>query len=263
MAAANNRIIPKEIRAVFFDLYGTLLDYGNMSQAWTDWFLSVYNSFQKYGLSKTKVEFAKICDGFFERPEPPIEKDELTVFERRIKRLAREVNLDLYISDIKKTVESAIEAWHQYITLDPDAYPILKKLKTNKILGLITNFDHPPHIYSYLAETELTDLFDVIVVSGEIGYKKPDKRIFQQALNQAELRPAQAAYIGDTADDIRGAKRAGLIPILIRRNDINNYNVAADFKSDNSSSITYEKGLSKSKNVTTIRRLPELLDIKL
>ncbi len=261
MAALNKQIIPKNIKAVFFDLYGTLLIYGNMGEAWTDWFLSVYNSFQKYGLSMAKDRFSVKCNGFFERPEPPIEKDGLTIFERRIKRLSHDVNLDLQVTEIKSTVESAIESWYRHIILDPDAQPTLERLKQNKILGLITNFDHPPHIYALLAEFRLIDFFDVLVISGEVGFKKPDKRIFLYALNHFEFRPEQAVYVGDTFEDICGAKGAGFKPILIRRDRMSNNRDAMDFRSDRSDLTADGNAIYSLKDIMTIKRLADLLNI--
>jgi len=259
MVSLNEQIISKNINAIFFDLYGTLLIYGNMSTAWTDWFESVYNSFQKQGLSKTKEEFAQICDGFFEREEPQVENDGLTVFERRIKRLGLETNLKLNISEIKETVTSAVRAWHKHITVDPEAYTTLNKLKQSKRLGLISNFDHPPHIYSLLKENRLDDFFEVITISGEIGFKKPDTKIFHHTLHQTSLQPNQVVYVGDTDDDVFGSQQSGILPILIQRNRSHNKNDALDYRSEISALENNENKPNLSKKILTISRLSELL----
>jgi putative hydrolase of the HAD superfamily len=261
MAAINNQIIPKNIEAIFFDLYGTLLIYGDMNQAWNDWFLSVYDSFRKYGMSQTKDQFAVICDNFFERPEPQIADDGFTVFERRVHRLASETNLNLQVSEIKQTVVSAVQAWHQYITVDPETHSTLQKLRQNKRLGLITNFDHPPYIYSLLSEEKLDDFFELITISGEIGFKKPDPRIFGQTLEKVDIRPEQVIYVGDTDSDITGAKKAGIIPILIQREKSETNRNALDFHSENNNMDKFDKKSSVYTDAIIIRRLSELPNI--
>lgn len=259
MAALNKQIIPKNIKAIFFDLYGTLLIYGNMTAAWNDWFESVYNSFQKYGLTFTKNEFAKKCDGFFEKEEPPAGNDGLTVFERRIKRLGLETNLNIDTSEIKITVTAAVLAWHKQITVDPEACTTLSKLKQTRRLGLISNFDHPPHIYSLLIENKLIDFFEIITISGEIGCKKPDTRIFEHTLNQTSLPAEQVIYVGDTDDDVTGARQSGMIPVLIQRGRLNSNDDTQGFRADNSQPRNNKQEPIDSKKVITISRLSELL----
>ena len=93
----------------------------------------------------------------------------------------------------------------------------LSALRRTRTIGLISNYDHPPHVYLLLAKLGLAALFDVVVVSGEVGVEKPDPRIFQLAIQQAKLQPREVVYVGDTAADVHGALDAGLCPILIRR----------------------------------------------
>jgi len=55
------------------------------------------------------------------------------------------------------------------------------------------------------------------VISGDVGVTKPDPRIFEPALKEAGMQACEVVYVGDTAEDVIGARGAGLIPILIRR----------------------------------------------
>jgi len=55
-------------------------------------------------------------------------------------------------------------------------------------------------------------------LSGEIGLRKPDRAIFQYALERAACDPKEAAMVGDRLDyDIAPAKKAGMLAIRIRR----------------------------------------------
>jgi len=55
-------------------------------------------------------------------------------------------------------------------------------------------------------------------LSGELGFGKPDARIFQHALERAACDPKEAAMIGDRLDyDIAPAKKLGMLTIRIHR----------------------------------------------
>ena len=64
----------------------------------------------------------------------------------------------------------------------------------------------------------LRPFFDAVVVSGDVGVKKPDPAIFAPALEQTGLATDEALFVGDSPeDDVAGARAAGLRPVLIRR----------------------------------------------
>ena len=55
--------------------------------------------------------------------------------------------------------------------------------------------------------------FDTVAIaySDEVGFRKPDGRIFRRALEALGVEPAQALHVGDNPDaDVLGAQRAGM-----------------------------------------------------
>jgi putative hydrolase of the HAD superfamily len=57
---------------------------------------------------------------------------------------------------------------------------------------------------------------DAIVLSSEVGVRKPDPRIFQIALDRLHAAPASTVVVGNSiADDIQGARRAGLRAVYL------------------------------------------------
>jgi putative hydrolase of the HAD superfamily len=205
------------VRGVFFDLYGTLLAYGDMRVAWDAWLTAFYSGLVAHGLALSREAFALRCDRFFERPEPPDRPDGLTSLEWRIRALCVELRLEMPSDALAIVGGSAADAWQQHVSLDPEAAPVLRVLRRRYILALISNFDHPPHVRKVLSRCGLAQAFDTIVVSAEEGTKKPDPRIFQIALERTGLDPREVVHIGDTDEDIQGASRAAIRPILIRR----------------------------------------------
>lgn len=245
-------------KGVFFDLYGTLLVYGDMRAAWSDWLTAFYERLSECGLSMSKESFAWRCDGFFGRPEPPSRDDGLTVLERRIQALCAELGLDLSSLEIKETAAECVEAWQEHISLDPDARPVLEALRPTKTLALISNFDHPPHVHRLLSNFGLAGFFGAVVVSGAVGVKKPDPRIFSLALQRTGLQPHEVVYVGDATEDVQGACAAGLYPIRIRREGLSGNQMIADFRLNQQPSRS-----TAVDSAQTISKLPELVEMLL
>ena len=206
-----------KIKGVFFDLYGTLYKYGNMPQAWNDWLSTLYNNFKIFDKNLTEESLSIVCQGFFSKEKPSIDNSGLSIFENRIKRLSEELNYNIPINIIRKTAEENLNAWQKHITLDEQTIPILKYLKDQFTLGLISNFDHPIHVKKLISKDGIDNYFSCVCISGEVGFKKPDKRIFEIALHKTNLHPEKVIFVGDANDDIEGAKAAGIIPVFINR----------------------------------------------
>lgn len=75
------------INGIFFDLYGTLLVYGNMDTAWSDWLKTLYVQLKLRGFTRSIESLAKTCDQFYSKSEPTPRQHDLTVFEQRIQNL--------------------------------------------------------------------------------------------------------------------------------------------------------------------------------
>jgi putative hydrolase of the HAD superfamily len=64
---------------------------------------------------------------------------------------------------------------------------------------------------------ELAPLFDTILISDAEGISKPDRQIFDRALERLNVTAAQAVFVGDhPAVDIAGARGAGMRAIWKR-----------------------------------------------
>jgi len=217
------------IRGILFDLYGTLFVYGDMKKAWADWLNCFHSSMHDCGLKISKDEFSKECDRFFSREEPAFSDTGLSVLEKRIKRLSLDFSLSVSNDDVRSIANLIVGKWQEQISLDADAISTIQHLKKSRIVGLVSNFDHPPHVRKSLSKYDLDSLFDTIVISGEIGVKKPDPRIFEPALAEVGLNATEVAYVGDTREDILAARAANMIPILIKRNGKVTNSTALDY----------------------------------
>jgi putative hydrolase of the HAD superfamily len=66
--------------------------------------------------------------------------------------------------------------------------------------------DYPRHLFP--------DMFDVVVISGEVGMRKPEERIFRHAAGLLGLEPAQCVFIDDIEVNVTSAEALGMTAIL-------------------------------------------------
>jgi FMN phosphatase YigB (HAD superfamily) len=77
-------------------------------------------------------------------------------------------------------------------------------------LGLVSNFDYTPTVRHILEEGGILDLFDAVVVSDVVGWRKPSARIFEAAFARLGVGPRECLFVGDRPDiDVAGAKGSG------------------------------------------------------
>lgn len=102
----------------------------------------------------------------------------------------------------------------RYYSIQPDAVEVLSRLHGTFKLGLAAN--QPQRALDYLDSSGILKYFDSARVSDEIGYSKPDVRMFLEVLNDLGADPKRAAMIGDRQDnDIVPAKQIGMTAIRL------------------------------------------------
>lgn len=91
------------------------------------------------------------------------------------------------------------------------ALPQLKE--AGYILGVISNRDKP--FQDVLNDHGIGEFFDFSLAGGEVNAFKPEPDIFEHALRRLKVSPREAIYVGDNYyADVVGSRRAGLQPVL-------------------------------------------------
>jgi putative hydrolase of the HAD superfamily len=116
--------------------------------------------------------------------------------------------------DIAKGVDAYFSAFFHGCRLIPNTKDMLEILKKKYRLGLLTNFTHPPAVLKIIETLGLNAYFDVVLVSGEMGFRKPHPLVFRSLTDLLKVKKHQLIYVGDDPEpDIIGAWKAGLRPV--------------------------------------------------
>ena len=101
----------------------------------------------------------------------------------------------------------------------PEHYgTLLRALRPRYRLAVVSNFDYTPTAVGMLEDAGVAGLFDTIVVSDAIGWRKPRPEIFEVALRTLGVPPGDALFVGDRADiDVVGAQRIGMPVAWVNR----------------------------------------------
>ena len=185
------------IRAVVFDLWDTLVDFDPVGgRAFQDQVAA--------RLGQDPEEFAAIwLDGRAKR-----ESGSLSEY-------LRSIGANDGVAD--EIVGLRRASTRTMLVPRPGAVETLRELRERDYrLGLITVCSEDvPEVWS---ETAFADLFDATVFSCAVGLLKPDPRIYRLACEELAVEPEAAVFVGDGAnDELEGAERIGMRPVLIHR----------------------------------------------
>jgi putative hydrolase of the HAD superfamily len=122
------------------------------------------------------------------------------------------VDFDSFFADLYAHFATA-DPWFVY----PEVLSTLQQWRRWGVeLGIISNFDS--RLYRVLDNLGLSDYFQSITISSEVGAAKPNPLIFATALQKHGCEPSQAWHVGDSkTDDRQGARGVGLRGIWVQR----------------------------------------------
>ncbi len=113
-------------------------------------------------------------------------------------------------------LNNLFEVVRESLQLKADTVALLESLAARRVpLYCLSNM--PPGVYAYLRQRfDFWQLFDGIVISGEIQLVKPERAIFEHLLDRYGLAAADTAFIDDHPANIAAAKALGLRAILFQ-----------------------------------------------
>jgi putative hydrolase of the HAD superfamily len=125
----------------------------------------------------------------------------------------REHAVELTDDDVRLFLKAAQDVWSSYYVLAASTHALLEALRGRGLkLALVSNTASPQWLLEPILERQgLAPRVDAIVLSSEVGKRKPHPAIFQQALRELEVESNEALFVGDRLEaDVLGAARVGM-----------------------------------------------------
>jgi putative hydrolase of the HAD superfamily len=143
------------------------------------------------------------AEGVIEEVEYPAE----------VRALLREFDLEPDDEELLRFLDAEHAAWAPARQLAPTTHALLDALRDRGLrLGLVSNAIDPPQLlHRDLDELGVAERLDVAVFSSEVGRRKPDRVIFERALDALGVAPSNALMVGDrVAIDVAGGRALGM-----------------------------------------------------
>jgi putative hydrolase of the HAD superfamily len=205
------------VKAIFFDLDDTLYDYSSSSDYSKNkvfsWLLDKYPDLRWEDIHSSYEEIVQ--DAVKKEVEGSYGAwNRQKRFQSLLSRLGLKDN-----SLARRLTAIFAEARAAPMKPYPDTRDVLAKLGKRYVLGIITN---GPSVYQKeaISALKLGTYFSHILISEEVGFRKPADEIFKIALSKVACHPEEAVMVGDNpTEDIEPAKRLGMGTVLLDSKD--------------------------------------------
>ena len=212
-------ITPNDIKAIFFDLDGTLRhSVPSGGEVFTDYVktmgLQVNEEARLRGLRWEHFYWASSVDLRDDLLAHSGETEKFWIEYSRRRLLALGASEEWAVEVAPKVSIHMGEVYKPDSVVPEDVRRTLPQLKeSGYILGVISNRDKPFH--DVLQEHGISEFFDFSLAAGEVNSFKPDPGVFEHGLRRVNLSARDVIYVGDNYyADVVGARNAGLQPIL-------------------------------------------------
>jgi putative hydrolase of the HAD superfamily len=198
----------RNVHAVIFDLDDTITDFRSAAEAA---FMAAFSDVaEENGVDVDELHACYM--NLFEEYYTMHLEGHITLEEFRVYRFSRAfelVGLPVDEDFLDLTQDFLFYYEHELETF-PGACEVLRELDERYPLGLITNGPTDPQ-WRKINKFDLSKIFEVILVSGQLGIAKPDPRIFDVALEGLRVAPEEAVMVGNSLEhDHQGAMNAGV-----------------------------------------------------
>lgn len=105
--------------------------------------------------------------------------------------------------------DGLLDRMFRFFRHSPDMIALVRRAKEQGIrTALLSNSwgnNYPQHLFD--------GMFDVVVISGEVGMRKPDAEIFHHTLEAVGLPAEQCVFVDDLLPNVQAAREVGLVAV--------------------------------------------------
>ena len=202
-------IYASKIKNIIFDLGGVLLNINPI--------LSLMEFGKISGIDTKELESKLLNENVFQK----LETGSLNPQQFR-QALCRIMNFTMGDDEIDR-------AWNMLLLDFPvNRVALLKEIQKNYRVFLLSNTNilhywHYTNCFHEQYEIQMSDLFEKMFLSYEIGLHKPDPAIYKFVLDHANIHNAETVFIDDSLQNILAAQQMGIGGIHIQNSDVVDY----------------------------------------
>ena len=213
------------VRGILFDFGHTLVDFQRTQEA----LHAAYEQIRARIEAVAYMEVPELLD-LVERVAGGVDRLVAESYEQRrmeevdqaelFRQALSGIGFDLPDDIIEHIVALDHSAYSNSITVEPEILAALDELRRARYrMGLVSNISLRPDLMrADLERMGLAKYLDAMVFSSEVGLRKPDSRIFQEALDRLGVEPQETVFVGDRLyDDVSGAQAVGMRAVLTRQ----------------------------------------------
>jgi HAD superfamily hydrolase (TIGR01509 family) len=117
----------------------------------------------------------------------------------------------------RRTLVGKINDYSNHVLPIPGGREALAGLKQRGfVLGIVTDTIYPIEWkMRWLDQVGVAEFIDVVACSTVLGVHKPDPVMYLNALQQAHLTPGESAFVGHDAEELEGARKAGMATVAV------------------------------------------------
>jgi len=117
---------------------------------------------------------------------------------------------------LARLTEAHMTQLRQAFEVRPETIQVLNWAKARFRTAMISNFGYAPALYAALDQFGIRSAFETVIVSVEVGWCKPHRRIFEKTFERMAIQPSEALFIGDQLYvDVYGALNCGMDVVWI------------------------------------------------
>ena len=207
----------KNIKAIIFDVYGTLFDVNSAAEKCKDKIGEKWEGFANYWRT-TQLEYTWL------RSLMNKHKDFWQVTEDSLDKSMKAFKID-------PSMKNELLDLYKILSTFPEVKEVLKNLKKKDYKLAILSNGTPTLLNELVTSNNLDNIFDDIFSIEEVGIYKPDSKVYNLPIKKYQIKKDEAAFLSANTWDVSGGGNYGYSSIWVNRN--NNIFDNLDYKPKN------------------------------
>jgi FMN phosphatase YigB (HAD superfamily) len=214
-----------DFKAVVFDLFDTIVKWephrlplmevgGREIHTTLPWVFPLLE--QRLGASFDRDRFVEVYHGVIDEimAERELHGIEITCTERFVRTLSRLTPAldgnthEAFAEELTRVHMDGV----RHVTWAPAArVAAVERVAANYRIGLLSNFDDAQCGREVLCDTGVAHLFEAVIISAEVGLRKPNPQIYRRILEMMRLDASEVLFVGDTPrEDVEAPQQVGM-----------------------------------------------------